>query len=806
MSSPRSSKIFRWIAGGVVVVVLTAAGAGGWFYSKLRASLPQLDGEAPLAGLSSPLTITRDGQGVPTIRGATRVDVARGLGWVHAQDRFFQMDLLRRTAAGELAEIIGGAALPLDRENRMHGFRARAQEQLARLSPSERAVIIAYTTGVNAALAAFRTKPFEYIFLRTTPQPWRDEDSLLIGYALLLDLHGDAALRERQLLTLRESLGPEALAFFAPTSGPRDAALDGSTTPLAPIPTAKVLNLRPGARVSSVTSFRPDLPTVAERELPGSNAFALAGAHTANGAGLVANDMHLDLRIPNTWYRASLVWTDAGTERRVTGITVPGGPVIIAGSNGHVAWGFTNSRVDTSDLVVISTGISPELYRAFGHDAALKIETRTETIAVKGGPPVTVDYRWTIWGPIVGTDAENHPLAQHWVGHQPGAINFSLLGFETLTTTAEIVSAAHRAGLPTLNLVVADAHGDIAWTIAGPVPKRIGYDGRLPVSWNFGDRRWEGLLPPDEVPAVFAARTATGKEGRLWSANQRQLGGPAAAILSEAGGEAMRAAQIRDDLAPLERATPRDLLAIQLDDRALALERWQKFLLGVLTPEVVAGKSQRAELRALVEKWEGRASVESVSYRLVRTFRQAVANRVFDPIFAPCVAADKDFNWALLNYEEPLWTLMQEKPIHLLDPQFANWDALLVRAVDDTLSVIAQQNTPLAEATWGKANTARIAHPLSRALPSFLTGWLRLPADPLPGGNHMPRVQRPAFGASERFVVSPGHEEEGIFHMPGGQSGHPLSPYFQAGHAAWVKGEPTPFLPGKAEHTLTLHP
>jgi penicillin amidase len=804
--TPSALKRLRLFAAVVFALLVLAASAGGWFYSRLRASLPQLDGALPQPGLAAAVTIERDALGVPTIRGASRADVARGLGFAHAQDRFFQMDLLRRIAAGELAEIIGPAALPRDRASRRHGFRALAGAQLARTPAAERAVIAAYTAGVNAGLAALGAKPFEYFALRIAPAPWREEDSLLVGYAMLLTQQGDAATRERELLTLRETLGAEALAFFAPAAGPRDAALDGSRAALPPIPSAKALTLRPpAAPLSLVAPARFDLEDSAARALPGSNALALAGAHTASGAGMVANDMHLDLAVPNTWYRASLVWPEAGQERRVTGVTLPGGPVFIAGSNGSVAWGFTNSEIDTSDLVIVPIGISPELYRAFGHATALTIETRHELIAVKGREPVAVDYRWTIWGPIVGTDADHHPLAQRWVGHEPGAISFNLLAFENVRTAAEAVAAAHRAGVPSLNLIVADAAGAIAWTVAGPVPKRVGYDGRLPVAWTFGDRRWDGLLSPDDVPAILMA--ATDASGRLWSGNQRQLGGAGGALLGDGGfAEPMRAAQLRDDLAPLERATPRDLLAVELDDRALALERWQKFLLGVLTPEVTAAKARRAPLRALVEKWEGRASVDSVSYRLVRTFRQAVAHRVLDPIFAPCVEADAAFDWANLRYEEPLWALLQAKPAHLLNPEFASWDAVFAAAVDDTLAALAKQDTSLNRATWGQANRAHIVHPLSRALPGWLTFWLNLPDDPLPGDTDLPRVQRRAFGASERFVVSPGREAEGIFHMPGGQSGHPLSPYFRAGHAAWVHGEPTPFLPGKTEHTLTLQP
>jgi penicillin amidase len=150
--------------------------------------------------------------------------------------------------------------------------------------------------------------------------------------------------------------------------------------------------------------------------------------------------------------------------------------------------------------------------------------------------------------------------------------------------------------------------------------------------------------------------------------------------------------------------------------------------------------------------------------------------------------------------------MVQEKPAHLLNPRFVTWDDLLVAAADLTVSSLDRQGVSLPQATWGQRNTARIRHPLAGALPAWLTGWLNLPADPLPGDVDMPRVQGPSFGASERLVVSPGHEAEGIFEMPGGQSGHPLSPFYRAGHEAWVHGDPTPFLAGKTEHTLELKP
>ncbi len=284
------------------------------------------------------------------------------------------------------------------------------------------------------------------------------------------------------------------------------------------------------------------------------------------------------------------------------------------------------------------------------------------------------------------------------------------------------------------------------------------------------------------------------------------IGGQALAKIGDGGyPRPNRAAQIRDDLAPLQDATPRDLLAVQLDDRALFLAPWHELLVRTLTPAGTADKKARGTLRSAVEKWEGRASVGAVSYRLVREFRSAVHARVFPAIFASCVEAWPDFDWEDLQLEGALLAVLRERPAHLLDPQFLTWDDLLVAAADDVIAALDRQGVPLTRATWGQRNTARIRHPFSASFP-WVASWLDLDRDPLPGDRDMPRVQTPGHGASERLVVSPGREGEGIFHMPGGQSGHPLSPYYRAGHSAWVRGEPTPFLPGPAVHSLTLAP
>jgi penicillin amidase len=369
-------------------------------------------------------------------------------------------------------------------------------------------------------------------------------------------------------------------------------------------------------------------------------------------------------------------------------------------------------------------------------------------------------------------------------------------------SSATIVSTSR---IPAQNFVVVDRQGRIAWTIAGRIPRRFGHDGQEPQSWADGTRGWDGWLRPDEYPNVIDPEA-----GRIWTANNRVANQADQRVLGY-GGLAMgaRAAQIRDGLAALEQATPQDLLAIQLDDRSLFLERWRDLLLATLDDEAISTDPRLAELRDVVEQtWTGRASVDSAAYRMVRAFRFDVGDKVMAGVTAPCVEVDEDFRFwrATGQWEAPLWTLVAEQPPHLLSPEFASWHELFVAVAVGILDYFEEQpGESLEDKSWGARNTVRIQHPLARAVP-LLSDWLDIVPEQLPGDSNMPRVQAPGFGASQRMVVSPGREEEGLAHMPGGQSGHPLSPYYRAGHRAWADGRPTPFLPGPAAHTLTLLP
>lgn len=789
--------------------LLLAAAAAGWGWWQFRGSLPMLDGTLPVAGLAAPVQITRDALGVPAITGTSRTDVARATGFLHAQDRFFQMDLLRRRGAGELSELFGAAALELDKGARLHGFRRLAAQVIAQAAPAEQAVLAAYTAGVNAGLAALPKPPWEYLLLRSTPQPWREADSLLCVYAMWFDLQDYTGAFELNREALRSALGQAGLDFLAPPGNSWDAALDGSKFPPAPLPPLRFLPAAPPA--AGLATLDP-----IDRRVVGSNAFALSGAHTATGAALLANDMHLDLNLPHIWYRAVLQWTDAAGPRRVVGVTLPGLPFMVVGSNGRVAWGFTNAYADTTDVITLATEITANSFYQTP-DGWKEIEERREEIRVKGGQPVPFTARWTRWGPIIDGPKNGRARVLRWTAHDAAATNLHFLDMENTHTTAEAVALAHRASFPNENMFIADAAGDIAWTILGRLPRRVGYDGRVPVAWTYGDRRWDGYLSPEEIPVVstlpgsLPAAEAVAKEGALWSGNNRPLGGPAGALLGDSGyDEGARAGQIRDALHALiasgKKAAPADLLAIQLDDRAVFLARWQKFLLDVLTDDAVAGHPARAELRAAVQAWNGHASPDSVAYRIVRNFRLHAAERALAPFIAPAQAKHAAFNWRSLPYEDALWQLAHEQPARLLNPAHTSWSALLLAAADDVTADVAKSGGPLARFTWGARNTLSMRHPLSRFLPRPLARLLDMPADPLAGDSDMPRVQGPRFGQSERLVVSPGHEDQALFHMPGSQSGHPLSPFYRAGHDAWVKGEPTPLLPGPTRHTLTLTP
>ncbi len=793
----------RWLgwSGAALLTLLAAACAAAWLL--LAGSRPRLDGQQALSGLAAPVTVTRDALGVAGITARNRIDLAYALGFVHAQERFFQMDLLRRDAAGELSALLGPAALPADEAHRPYRFRALAGRIVAGLPPDQRDLLEAYARGVNAGLNALEVRPWEYLLLRQTPRPWTPADTILAVDAMYLDLappHFNAPQRARLYATL-----PKPLVDFLLAPDPRwEAPLQGLSATPAPAPAASVFDLRRAPPAPAVTTAA--LRTALRQDaVLGSNSFAVAGTLTESGAAIVANDMHLPLRVPNIWFRAQLRYPDPADRARwitLDGVTLPGAPVLVAGTNGAIAWGFTDSYGKWRDWVrVLRDPADPHLYRVPGGWARLR--THREIIDVAGGKPVAIDVRDTIWGPIMAHDADGTPLAMDWIALHRRAVNLDLTRLETARGAPQALALAPTLGMPPQNFIVGDARGRIGWTIAGnAIPLRRGFDPMLPADFSRPGVGWTGWLAPQDYPRILDP-----PGGRLWTANNRVVGGAWLTLLGNGGYDlGARAQQIRDDLRSRQRFAPRDLLTIQLDDRALFMRHWYLLLRDTLTAAGARG-GNLAELTRASDHWSGRAGIDSVSYCAARVFRAAVIEAALAPFVARVQARYPSFAWPSGDTREyAVWTLLTQRPAWLLDPRYPDWNALLLDAARKVADEFAAAPGGIAAQSWGRRNATRIDQPLAAALPAPLRALLDQPRRELPGDSNMPRVQAPAFGASERFGIMPGHLRESYLHMPGGQSDNPLSPYYLAGWRAWAEGKPTPLLPGPAQHTLRLLP
>ena len=763
----------------------------------LRGSLATLDGDIKAPGLTATVTVARDARGVPVISGADRTDLAYATGYVHAQERFFQMDLLRRVGAGELAELFGPKALPVDRAHRLHRFRAQAERTLQAMSADERRMLDRYVAGVNDGLNALAARPFEYALIGQAPRPWNAADSLLVVCAMYFDLQDNLAPRELARGWLLEHASAEQRAFLLPESSEWDAPLDADRIDASPVPipaSAPAWWGRSRKGPSTVLASRDFTDAV------GSNNWAVAGSRSSTGAAIVSDDMHLNLRLPNIWYRVALQFPDAaGKPRRTVGVTLPGAlPVVIVGSNGHLAWGFTNSYGDYLDLIKVgSDPAKPGQVRTPGGWETPA--THSETILVKGAPSATMAVRETAFGPL--TEIAGKTYAVHWLAHRPEALNSNPRKLETADSVEEALKIAPTLGIPAQNFVGGDDKGNIGWTVAGMLPRRTQHGQASTYPLEADGATFDGILTAEEHP-----RLLNPPGGQLSSANSRQLNGAEAQLIGDGGFDiGARNHQVRDGLRALgAKADIAGVYRVALDDRALFIAPWRERALKVLDADALEGKPQRAELqRLLKENWDGHASVGSAAYRISRNFMWTMHDMLYGGAAADLAALGDKVTMVLASSRWPMVVarLVDEQNPAWLPPGYADWRAVQLAALDQVAAELTRDGTRLADASWGARNTIAIAHPIAQAVP-VLKRWLSMPAERVPGDANMPRVAGPAFGQSERMTVSPGQEEQGVFNMPGGQSGHPLSPYFGDGQADYVKGTPSPLLPGPARHTL----
>jgi penicillin amidase len=772
----------KWLAALVAILCVPAAA----LFMVLASSLPRRDGAAELPGLGTIVEVELDAHAVPRLRGASLGDALAALGFMHAQERFFQMDLTRRSAAGELAALVGRRALPADRAQRPYELRRRAGAWLERLPAEHRRWLEAYVRGVNAGLSDLGAVPPEYLLLGESPAPWTAEDSLLVAYAICTMLSENERY-EKSHAVMQAALPPAVYAFLTPSTTrfdrpvvfPRDDRT-GGYVPM-PIPDARVLDLRerrapePGQRV-----VEPPLAG------PGSNQWAAGASRSVRGDALLANDPHLQLRMPNTFYRAELYWPG----RAVRGASIPGLPGIFIGASETLAWGATVSYADQSDWIVIEVDEhAAERYRTA--DGLIPFGTATYEIAVAGEPDLEqLEVRTTQWGPVLDVDGLGRPLVLEATWLADGGMSLDLLELMRTDSVAQGLAVVSRFRGPSINWMLADTRGAIGWGVNGPVPRRSGFDGSVPETRSDRTRRWDGVV---SLPSVGPQTQV------LFTANQRTLPRDAAATLGRLWMRPLRAQRIDELLGANERFTEEDFLAMQLDTRAQGQELVRNLVL-----EVVPAGDADARLawaRRTAETWNGNAEADTANFRLMQGYYRTLLERALAPLLAPAFETDPAFVYRWPLADEPLMRILEERPAHMLTAEYADWPAFFRTALVATLERLAEEDGGLS-ASWGRANRLDVTHPFA-AVP-VLGRRLRLPPHEQAGSMVSLRVAGPSYGAALRMTVSPAHPEAGFLQMAGGQSGHVLSRHLQDLHADWANGTPTPFLAGPTEWKFVL--
>jgi penicillin amidase len=771
-------------AAGLVLLLLASA------YALVAASLPRRGGEAALPGLSAPVSVALDSRAIPTVRGESFLDVLRAQGYLHAQDRFFQMDLLRRSSAGELAELFGERALAADLGQRPFGYREQARKLRATLPPEQNAWLDAYAQGVNAGLDDLRARPPEYWLAGATPRRWQPEDSLLVVltfYTMLSNNdsyeRGQGVMHEVLPAELYDFLTPSTSRFDRPVLGASPSDPTGGYAPL-PIPSADVVDLRTRPVPAPGGPPRVEPPLLG----PASNNWAIDATRGADGRAIVANDPHLSLRLPNIFYRVELGWGD----RVLRGASIPGLPGVLIGASNDVAWGATVSNADQSDWVVVEVDASdparyrtPEGFEPFTRGSA--------EIAVAGRAPVNIETRATRWGPVVAEDWRGRPLALHATWLQPQGLDLDIVGLAEARDAASASVVLARWAGPSLNWALADRGGEIAWVVNGPLPRRVGFDGSRPESLADGTRSWQGLRAP---PGAIG-----GHDGALYTANNRTLPPSQADTVSRMWMRPLRAKRIDDLLAERRTFAERDFLAMQLDTKAEGYEQIRATILDVVASDEREPKLKRA--RELAQLWSGNADVDQTAFRLLQAYYRALLEHALTPLLAPAIEADPSFVYRWPLADEVLRRLLDERPANLLTREHADWRSFLRQTLLD--AIVELERGGSIDAEWGKSNVLDVAHPFAASV-GPLGRLLTLPHAQLPGSMVSLRVAAPSYGAVLRMAVSPAAPENGVLELAGGQSGNFLSPHFRDLQQDWVDGNPTPFLAGNPVTQFELTP
>lgn len=801
---PRMLRLMFFALGGIIWV---AVGLALWFSYVGHRALPQLDGSLPVAGLQNNVRVTRNPQGIPTIEASNLHDLFFAQGYVTAQDRLWQMDGMRRAAAGKLSEVFGRQFVQFDREQRILSLREAAQKSLALASPEEKSRLEAYADGVNAFIAAHRGDlPLEFRLEGYKPVEWTPEASMLIAAQMVEDLSISprAGLIREKILA---KLGPQLTADlyinssrhdWPPTAirpqrnsspdNPDDQNNDDDDD--SPPASSVASNASPTNLPFGITSW------FAERPLNlGSNNWVVSGTHTVSGKPLLSNDMHLHHQMPNLWYAAHLHCGNFD----VAGVTLPGVPYVIVGHNQRIAWGFTNVGPAVEDAYVETFNthgqyLTPEGWKEPEH--------RQEVIHVKHGADVVLDLVITRHGPIFSSivPGEKRHLALKWTLYD--GIHNPFFEIDSAENWLAFRSAVSHFDAPSQNAVYADMDGNIGYQMTGKIPVRANGDGSLPENGSDDAHEWIGYIPFDKLPSVYNPPA-----GVLATANSRVTPDNYPHSVSNEWAAPWRAERIYRVLLSGRRFSAADMLSLQMDIRSDA-DRFfaERFVAAVNHSQDASSRLKQAA--SLLQLWDGRMDMNSAAPAIEVRARQELVRLLLEPKLGPATngkhAPDGALNWKSYHWGmQTIWleNVLRDQPQRWLPPNFSSYDALLLAAIEHAVDA---QSTPkdLASWKWGTINTVRIQHPVLGHIP-LLSHWSGPGTQPESGDPFTVRAVNGEVGPSERLTADLSNLDGSTLNLVTGEAGNFFSPYYMDQWKAWNGGTtfPLPF----SEKAVALH-